>query len=100
MFCGLSSWTWGSWNLSRFLLREGSLTLMNMATKCRLDLYMVISHYSKLTSKINECGPGNAACLPTHNGKTVHTDRVSRRLTMFIYGGPKVFFKAIPKGPS
>ena len=45
-------------------------------------------------------GPCNAMCLPTHNGKTVHTDALSRRLTMLLCGGPKVFFKPAPKGPS
>ena len=31
--------------------------------------------------------PSNAMFLPTHNGKTVHIDAVSRRLTMLVYGG-------------
>ena len=30
--------------------------------------------------------PSNAVCLPTHNGKTVHIDAVSRRLSTLVYG--------------
>ena len=62
-------------------LKDRPLTLMNMAS-CN--------------------GPGNAVCLPTDNGKTVHIDTVSRRLTMSVYGvgSPKVFLQLILKGPS
>ena len=77
--CRTSSQMWGCWILPRFLLRDG------------VDPY----EHGFLD------GAGNAMSLPTHNGKTVHIDTVSRRLTLFVYGGgslrwslslfPKVF---------
>ena len=78
--CRISSHMWKSWNFPRFLLRDGSLTY----------------EYDFLDDS------GNAMYLPTHNRKTVQIDKVSRRMTMFIYGGggPKMFFQPIPKGRS
>ena len=46
--------------------------------------------------------PGNAVCLTTHNGETVHTDAMSCGVAMFVYGGgsPKMLLKPVLKGPS
>ena len=72
MSCRTSSQIWSSWNLPRFLLRDGSLTLMNIA-------YLMI-----LTVP--------CASLPTME-KILYTDA----MIIYVGGCPEMFLKSVPK---
>ena len=79
--CRTSSQLWSSWNLPRFLLRDGSLTIMNIASLMVLVML--------------------CTSLPKY-GETVHIDAMPWGTMMFINGerGPGMFFKLVTKGPS
>ena len=78
--CRTSYQIWGSWNLPNFLLRDGSLTLMNIASLMILAVLCVI--------------------LPT--GTILHTNVMSWSVTLVIYWGgcPEMFRKSVPKSLS
>ena len=64
--CRMSSQMWGSWYLPMFLLSDWSLTLMR--EHWLLD------------------GPSNSLHFPAYNGKAIHIDAISCRLTMLVIG--------------